>query len=225
MGRVIPSETLIDRGTSILEPRRGRAVPHTLRLLNPPPGGGGFLPGGSKFPSQVGDAVLREDRVSAGYRGVLRQILQKSSIFLMTFHYPPCHTLPHGIRSWTVCRQPRCPCGRKNGLVIVLARALITSPPYYEDGSSGCLPAYQECGAEATTLSAVWHSQRRARPRSTLSRTLVILGPCFSLSARGAEDALPVRPERLLGCSGADQARWPRRRVYVCLLTVTLFGP
>jgi hypothetical protein len=173
----------------------------------------------------VGDAVLREDRVSAGYRGVLRQILQKSSIFLMTFHYPPCHTLPHGIRSWTVCRQPRCPCGRKNGLVIVLARALITSPPYYEDGSSGCLPAYQECGAEATTLSAVWHSQRRARPRSTLSRTLVILGPCFSLSARGAEDALPVRPERLLGCSGADQARWPRRRVYVCLLTVTLFGP
>jgi hypothetical protein len=223
MGRVIPSETLIDRGTSILEPRRGRAVPHTLRLLKP--GGGGFLPGGSKFPSQVGDAVLREDRVSAGYRGVLRQILQKSSIFLMTFHYPPCHTLPHGIRSWTVCRQPRCPCGRKNGLVIVLARALITSPPYYEDGSSGCLPAYQECGAEATTLSAVWHSQRRAPPRSTLSRTLVILGPCFSLSARGAEDALPVRPERLLGCSGADQARWPRQRVYVCLLTVTLFGP
>jgi hypothetical protein len=153
MGRVIPSETLIDRGTSILEPRRGRAVPHTLRLLKP--GGGGFLPGGSKPPGQVGNAVLREDRVSAGYRGVLRQILQKSSIFLMTFHCPPCHTLPHGIRSGTVCRQPRCPCGRKNGLVIVLARALITSPPYHEDGSSGRLTTYQACGAEATTLSSV----------------------------------------------------------------------
>src|SRR5262245_49697390 len=27
MGRVIPSETLIDRGSSIFEPRKGRAVP------------------------------------------------------------------------------------------------------------------------------------------------------------------------------------------------------
>src|SRR5215468_5189394 len=105
---------------------------HTLRLLKPV--GGGFLPGGSKSLSQVGNAVLREDRVSAGYRGVLRQILQKSSIFFMTFHCPLGHTLPHGIRSGTVCRQPRCPCGRKNGLVTALARALTTSPPYHEDG-------------------------------------------------------------------------------------------
>ena len=87
--------------------------------------------------------------------------------------------------------------------MIVLARALITSPPYYEDGSSGCLPAYQQCGAEVTTLSSVWHPRRRAPPLPTLSRALVILGPRFSLSAQGVEDALPVRLERLLGCSWA----------------------